>query len=111
MSAVVHDLQRKLEAELEKLKRVLQMGYELKVVWAPDPDSNLSGEVVSGGVICIYDDTEEEAISTLRHEFLDYAISQVILPYREVTNKLISLINEDAYKRKERLVEALNKIL
>jgi hypothetical protein len=33
------------------------------------------------------------------------------MPYKEVTNKLISQINEDAYRRKERLVEALNKIL
>jgi len=30
---------------------------------------------------------------------------QVIEPYKQVTNKLISLINEEAYRRKERLVE------
>jgi hypothetical protein len=50
-------------------------------------------------------------MKTLKHEVLDYAISQTIAPYKEVTNKLIAQINEDAYRKKERLVEALNKIL
>ncbi|MFQ5870839.1 MAG: hypothetical protein ACE5IB_01600 [Candidatus Geothermarchaeales archaeon] len=47
----------------------------------------------------------------MKHEFLDYAISQVIVPYREMTNKLISLINEDAYRKKESLVEALCQLV
>jgi len=50
-------------------------------------------------------------LEILRHEFLDYEISRIIEPYREVTNKLISLINEDAYRRKERLIEALVKLI
>jgi hypothetical protein len=50
-------------------------------------------------------------LETLRHEFLDYAISRVIEPYKQVTNKLITLINEEAYKRKERLVESLCKLV
>lgn len=45
------------------------------------------------------------------HEFLDYCLSQAIEPYKEVTNRLISLINEDVYRRKERIVEALAKLL
>jgi len=47
-------------------------------------------------------------LGTSRHGFLDYAISKTIEPYKEVTNRLIALINEDAYKRKEKLVEALS---
>ena len=50
-------------------------------------------------------------IDILRHEFLDYCISRAIEPYRVVTNKLIKLINEDAYRRKERIVEAFSKLL
>ena len=107
---IKYDFQHELEQELESLKGIFRMGHELEVKWVPNGNEKLSGEV-KGVFIYIYEQDEEEAINTLKHEFLDYAISQVIMPYKEVTNKLISLINEDAYKRKERLVEALNKIL
>jgi len=103
---VQYDLQKKLEAELERLKKILKLGYELKVRWIPNNNSKLSGEV-KGETIYIYDEEEELALETLKHEFIDYAISKVIEPYKEVTNRLISLINDDAYRRKERLVEAL----
>jgi len=103
-------LQNILEEELEKLKRKLQMGYELKVVWLPDNNLSLAGEV-KGETIFIYEEDFEKALETLRHEFLDYAISKVIEPYRKIANKLIALINEEAYKRKERLVENLRKAI
>ncbi|MEM3368493.1 MAG: hypothetical protein QW193_01180 [Nitrososphaerales archaeon] len=109
-TALKQDIQRKLENELERLKRILQMGYELKVRWIPNGNDKLSGEV-KGDFIYIYDDNEELAINTLKHEFLDYAISQVIEPYRQVTNKLISLINEEAYRRKEKLIEAIKELV
>jgi hypothetical protein len=99
----------KLEAELERLKHLLRLGYHLKVKWIPN-NGKLSGEV-KGDCIYIYEEQEEQALETLRHEFLDYAISQVIEPYKEVTNRLISMINEDAYKRKERLVEAICQLM
>jgi hypothetical protein len=102
-------LQNVLEEELERLKRLLKMGYELKVVWSPNNNSNLSGEV-KGETIYIYEEECDKALETLRHEFLDHAISQVIEPYRNVTNKLITLINEEAYRRKERLVEGLTRV-
>ena len=40
-----YNLQRILEVELERMKWKLRMGYELRVVWLPDNNSNLSGEV------------------------------------------------------------------
>ncbi|MCP8308878.1 MAG: hypothetical protein H3Z53_11310 [archaeon] len=101
---------KKLEAELERLKRILQICYELKVRWLPNDNEKLSGEV-RGDVIFIYDKDEEVAINTLRHEFLDYAISQIIEPYKEVANRLIMLINEQAYRRKEMFLEILTKLL
>jgi hypothetical protein len=99
-----YDIQRKFEVELERLKRILQMEYELKVRWVPDGNEKLSGEV-KGDFIYIYEEEEGIAIETLEHEFLDYAISQVIEPYKQVTNRLIGLINENAYEKKEKLVE------
>ena len=104
------EIQNILEKELEKLKRLLNVSHELKVVWLPDNNSTLSGEV-KGETIYFYDEKEELAVETLRHEFLDYAISKVIEPYKEVTNKLIIMINEQAYRRKERLVDSLCQII
>ena len=86
------------------------MGYELKVEWIPDNDSNLSGEVKEK-TIYIYEREADKALKTLRHEFLDYAISQIIEPYRQIANKLIILINEEAYKKKEKLIENLCQLL
>jgi len=110
MTVVNYDLQTKLDSELERLKKILKLGYELKVRWIPNSNSKLSGEV-RGETIFIYDEDEELAIETLKHEFIDYAISKVIEPYKEVTNRLIDLINEDAYKKKESLVELLSRLI
>jgi len=107
---VQYDLQKKLEAELERLKRILRLGCEVKVRWIPNNNSKISGEV-KGETIFVYDEEEELAQETLKHEFIDYAIGKVIEPYKEVTNKLIALINEDAYRKKEKLVEALSALI
>jgi len=101
---------RRLEAELEQLKRLSGIGFELKVVWEPSTDRVLSGEVKNNSVF-VYEVDEEKAVKTLRHEFLDYCISQAIQPYKDVSNMLIRVVNDDAYKRKERIVEALMKLL
>jgi len=105
-----NNFQKRLENELERLKKRLKVGYELKVVWSPNNIGNLAGEV-KGETIYIYDESEKEALKTLRHEFLDYAISKLIEPYKNVTNKLIMLMNEEAYKHKEKFIEALVELI
>ena len=91
-------MQRLLEEELARLKvRVALVGH-LRVVWMPNANNALSGEV-KGNAIFIYERDEEKALETLRHEIVDYCVSQAVDPYREVTNRLIKMINEDAYKR------------
>ena len=100
---------QRLEAELEQLKRLSGLGLELKVLWKPSPDGMLSGEV-QNSLLYVYEVDEKKAVVTLRHEFLDYCVSQAIQPYKEVTNRLIRMINEDAYQKKERIVEALVKL-
>jgi len=104
------DVQTKLEEQLERLQGKLGLGLALRVVWMPNADSDLSGEV-KGNDILIYEENEGKALDTLRHEILDYCISQAIEPYKEVTNRLIRMINEDAYKRKEKVVEALTRLV
>lgn len=105
-----HDIQTELEEELERLRKILRLGYELKVRWIPNNNSKISGEV-RGDYIYVYDKDRDVALETLKHEFVDHAVSKLIEPYKEVTNRLIDLINEIAYKRKEKLAETLTQLL
>lgn len=72
--------------------------------------AKVSGEV-KGVYVLVYDEDREVALATLRHEFLDYAVSQAISPFREVANRLLDLVNENAYRKKEQLVESLAQLL
>jgi len=103
-------VQKKLKEELEQLDRILGLGLNLKVMWIPCVEKNLLGEV-KGGNILIYEEDEDEALNVLRHEVVDYCISQAIEPYKEVLNMFIKMKNEDAYRRKEKIVEALTRLL
>jgi len=98
-----------LIGELQRLKNLLNAGQELVLRWVPQ-DGELHGEV-KGTNMLIYDKDVGTALATLRHEFLDYVICQAIEPYKKVTNKLIELLNEEAYAKKEKLVELLSKTL
>jgi len=102
--------QDKLRSVLQDLKQRLGIGYELDVSWLPDENAKLSGEV-KGTCICIYEVNEEKALETLKHEFLDYIISKTIEPYEKIANKLIGLINDEAYRRKEKLIEVLAALI
>ncbi|MEM2191684.1 MAG: hypothetical protein QXW77_02980 [Candidatus Hadarchaeales archaeon] len=104
------DGQKILERELGRLKSRLKTGYELRVVWNPDGNNRLSGRV-DGNTIYIFDEKIEEAVKTLKHEFLDYVISKIIEPYRNVANKLIMLLNEETYRRKEEIIENLCELI
>ena len=98
-----------LEEELGRLKRRFDMGYDLKVVWVPDGNGRLCGEVKEETVF-IYEKDLSKALKTLKHEFLDYTVTQVIEPYKEVTNIFIRLLNRKACKQKEALVEKLSEL-
>jgi len=104
----------RLESELKRLKRALGLGHELEVEWLPGHTKRFSGKQLSGEVlgdtIYIYDGEEERALSTLRHEFFDYAVCQVIEPYKRIANELISAMNEEAYQKKEKLIERLSRL-
>jgi hypothetical protein len=72
---------------------------------------NKLSEEVKKETIYVYEEKYDKALETLRHEFSDYAISQVIEPYKRTANQLILLINEIAYKKKEELVEKTTKLI
>jgi hypothetical protein len=95
-----------VEEELERLKEKLGVGYELAVKWLPGKKLEISGEV-KGDCIYVYDEEEQKALETVKHEFLDYLVSKMVEPYQKIANKLIALINDEAYLRKEKLVDIL----
>lgn len=99
-----------LEKELERLKARTRIKSNFKVVWSPKMDSKKEGEVV-GNTVFIYSMNVDEALQTLRHEFVDIIVSSAIQPYLKLINVLLSTISEDAYKKKEEAVEALLKLL
>jgi hypothetical protein len=103
-------LDARLDGELKRLEDLLGVGHELRVAWCPSSESKLSGEV-KDGVVYIYESDEARAVNVLRHEVIDYLVSQAIEPYRSVTNKLIQLLNEVAYRKKEDVVEALVRLI
>lgn len=102
-------LETKLDEELERLKRSSGLGFELSVAWHPDGGNPLAGEIV-GKTIKIHDSDEDKAMETLLHEFTDFAVSQAAEPYKEIANSLVKLLNKEAYKRKEIIVEGLIRL-
>lgn len=99
-----------LEEELEMLKARSGVKTGFKVVWLPKPDSRKEGEVV-GRTIFVYSQDPDDALQTLRHEFLDAIISSAVEPYLKLVNALLSAIAEQAYNKKEEVVERLLKLL
>lgn len=91
---------------LSRLKEKFEVGYDLTVEWIPRQNSIVAGEVKKS-VILLYETDKKQALRTLVHEFLDFAISSIVEPYKEVANKVISLLNEKAYKRKSAEINSL----
>ena len=99
-----------LEKELERLKTRTGMKTDFKVVWLPKSDSKKEGEV-AGSTIFIYSIDGDDALQTLRHEFVDVVVSSAIEPYLKLVNVLLSAVSEEAYKKKEMAVETLLRLL
>ncbi len=100
----------RLESELERLKKISGKGCELQLRWIPNANSTKEGEV-RGGTVYIYSTSINEAIQTLRHEFLDYLICKAVEPYQNIVNGLLASLSERAYRGKEEVVESVLKIL
>jgi hypothetical protein len=105
------DVQSALDRKLEKMKKVTGFSQDLKVVWAPNPDSKEHGEV-KGNVILIYDEEKKTALETLKHEFLHHSIHrEVVEPLIKYINLEKALIEDLIYRRVEDLVDRLSKLL
>jgi hypothetical protein len=105
------EVQKRLEEELERMKRGLNVSYSLRVRWIPCDESKLAGEV-KRGVIYLYDEEEERAVETLKHEFIDHHLTrEIVRPLVEYINVQKSLIESLIYKRKEDVVDKIAELL
>jgi hypothetical protein len=103
-------IEERLKNELMMIKRKAGITDDLEVVWAPDADSKLSGEV-KGKKIYIYEEDEEKAVNTLIHEFIDFLVSRALEPYVSLANAMIKLLSDIAYRRKEEVIETIARLL
>lgn len=108
-------LTRTLEAELERLKLEVGMGFEVNVKWLPGTAKYKNGkqllEEVVGNTIFVYVEDLAEAAHLLAHGFLEWLLNQHTRKYRLLINKLIELFEEIQYEEKEKIVDALTKLL
>ncbi len=102
---------------MEELIADSEFGSNLKVRWKPGQDFAKEGEV-KGDIVSIYSESEDTALKTLRHEFIDSIFFHGIEPYRDmvnlqrvVINSMLKYIEDDAYAKKEQAVEALVRLL
>lgn len=112
-----NSISHSLKKELEELIADAEFASNLKVDWKPGQDSARDGEV-KGDVITIYSESEEAAIQTLHHEFIDRVFADAIKPYQDMVNlhrvllnSVFKYIQDDAYARKEQAIDALVKLL
>jgi hypothetical protein len=106
----------KLDSELKKLKSIFNSGYDLEVMWCPNHVSHIKGRRLAGEVvnkvIRIYEEREPEAVETLWHEFVEFVlVNEFSVPYKRIVNSLITLLEDEAYQRREMVVKKLCAIL
>ena len=105
------DVQSVLEAELVRLKSRIPFTGTLDVCWAPRPDLRISGEVRES-MIYVYDQNREEALRTLRHEYLDCLLTRrVVNPLIAMVNAFIKLREREIYQEKEKIVNVLSGLI
>jgi len=105
------NIKRILEEELARLKRLIPFEEELTLCWKPRSHGEISGEVISN-TIFIYDENPQEAVKTLKHEYLDCLLTRKLIdPLIALINTLIKMRAQEIYKRKERIVNTLSKLI
>jgi hypothetical protein len=108
-------VEEKLADELDRLKRMVDMGYEVEVKWLPGTPIHRHGkrlaEEVKGDTILVYAEDEDEALGLVRHGFAEWLLNQHTRKYRMLINKLIELFEEIQYEEKEKIIEAITKLM
>lgn len=104
-----------LEAELERLKRMVGMGFEVSVTWLPGSVKYKNGkqllEEVSGDTIIIYTEDQTKVKELLAHGFAEWLFNRHTRRYRLLINKMIELFEQIQYEEKEKATDAITKLL
>ena len=96
---------------MRRLQNLTGLNSSLKVEWVPNGSREVHGEV-RGDVIYVYDEDVEEAVRTLKHEFVDYCITrEVVTPLVDLVNALIKSREAEVYRRKEKLVDLFSSLI
>jgi hypothetical protein len=90
---------------------VMSLDLDWEVKWIPsETGSSKRGEcVLEEKTIFIHDHKLEDALETLIHEIVEIHLRSIIKPYRILCNKLIEVIDELTYEKKEEKIQQLIK--
>ena len=112
---VKREVGARLTGELERLKKMVGMGFEVSVRWLSGKVRYKNGkqllEEVSGDTIIIYTEDSAEAMHLLAHGFAEWLLNQHTKRYRLLINKLIEVYEQIQYEEKEKIVQALTKLM
>jgi len=115
LNAFKNSTEEALIDELERLKRKVGLGGEVKVRWFPGISKEYGGRVlleeVKGDTIFIYAEDEGEALKLVSHGFAEWLMNRNTERYRLFINKLIELFEQIQYKEKEKIVDALARLM
>ena len=100
---------------LENLKVKAGMGFELELEWPPRIEKHKHKkrllEEVRGDTIFIYVEDLAEAMQLLTHGFSEWLLNQNTKRYRLLINKLIEVFEQIQYDEKEKIINAMTKLL
>ena len=96
-------VQRELERELARLKAKLGLAGHLRVVWDPRPYSQETHGMVRDETIFVFDLDMEEALRTLRHEYVEYVLTSEYLNSR--------IFEAKAHRRADALVDIIASLV
>jgi hypothetical protein len=105
------NVQPVLDEELARLKKLVPFEEDLTVQWKPLSQSTISGKVI-GTTVYVYDEDPQEALNTLRHEYLDCLLTRKLVnPLVTLVNTFIKLREKEIYMEKERIVTHLLRLV
>ena len=87
-----------LENELMRLKARFGLAGHLNVIWQPETSPEVEG-FVRGSTVYVFSSGKGQAIKTLRHEFIEYILTEEFLNPR--------LFEAMAHRRSDALVDII----
>jgi len=96
-------VQRRLEQELGRLKTRVGLAGHLKVIWDPKTSLKETHGIVNDSKIFIFDINHEEALRTLRHEYVEYVLTNEFLTPK--------IFEAKAHRRADALIDIIASLI